>query len=208
MLVALAGTFGALAGVGITFMLDKLNNTFRNAPHIEELTGETVLATIPAIGSKTQRRDVVRSFLEKPSSSLAEAIRNLRTSILLSNVDNPPKVVMFTSSVPGEGKSTTAFLTAITSRQMGKSAIIVDCDLRLPSAAQLVKSEHDKPGLLSVLEGAATFQDALYEDPNTGLHVLMSRPGERKAQVNAADSCHPSASETCSRRCQSNTIWW
>ncbi len=188
MILALAVTFGALAGVGVIFLFDHLNNTFRIPPQIEELTGYTVLATIPAIGSRTQRREVIRNFLEKPSSSLSEAIRNLRTSILFSNVDNPPKVVMFTSSIPAEGKSTTAMLTAITSRQMGKSAIIVDCDLRLPSVAQLVRPEEkNKPGLLSVLEGGATYNDAIYQDPDTGLHVLMARPNERKAHVNAAD---------------------
>ncbi|WP_424934314.1 GumC family protein [Amaricoccus macauensis] len=188
MIMALAVTFGAAAGVGIIFLFDHLNNTFRVPPQIEELTGYPVLATIPAIGSRTKREEVVRNFMEKPASSLSEAIRNLRTSILFSNVDNPPKVVMFTSSIPAEGKSTTSMLAAITSRQMGKSAIIVDCDLRLPSVAKLLKrEEQNKPGLLTVLEGGASYQDAIYEDPETGLHVLMARPNERRVHVNAAD---------------------
>lgn len=186
-LLALAVTFGGLVGIGVIFLLDQFDNTFRIPSQVEDATGETVLGTVPILGSRIRRRDVIRSVLEKPSSSLAEGIRNLRTSILLSNVDNPPKVVMFTSSVPDEGKSTTALLTAITSRQMGKSAILVDCDLRLPSVAKLMKSEPDKPGLLSVLEGTASLQDALYQDPESGLHLLMSQPGERKVQINAAD---------------------
>lgn len=186
-IVAAASVLGVVVGLGIIFLLDQLNNTFRAPQHIETLTGLAVLATVPAVGKHIRRRDVIKNFIGKPSSSLAEAIRNLRTSILFSNVDKPPKVIMFTSSVPGEGKSTTSMLTAITSRQMGKSAIIVDCDLRLPSVSQLLKIEDNKPGLLSVLEGAASFQEAVYEDAETGLHVLMARPSERKAQVNAAD---------------------
>lgn len=187
-LLALAGTMGALVGVGIIFLRYQLNNTFRTPPNIEEVTGYNVLGTIPAIGSKSQRREVIRYFLEKPNSSLAESIRNLRTSILFSSTGTAPKVVMFTSSLPAEGKSTTAMLTAIASCQMGKSAIIVDCDLRLPFVAHLVSLNNKQPGLLSVLDGTASLQEAIYQDPKTGLHVLTAQPRESKAQqLNAAD---------------------
>lgn len=186
--ILVMASFGGIAvGLGIIFLLDRLNNTFRTPFHIEEVTGEAVLATIPMIGSRIRRQDVIANFLEKPGSSLAESIRNLRTSILFSNVDHPPKVVMFTSSVPREGKSTTSMLMALTSRQMGKSAIIVDCDLRLPSVVRILNAKDNKPGLLSVLEGTADFREAVYEEPSSGLHVLMVRSEERKAQINAAD---------------------
>ena len=70
---------------------------------------------------------------------------------------------------------------------MGKSVILVDCDLRLPSIDQLIKPRKEKPGLLSVLEGRVSFQDAVYEEPRSGLHALMVGPGERRPQLNAAD---------------------
>jgi capsular exopolysaccharide synthesis family protein len=133
------------------------------------------------------RRDVIGQFKENPKSALAEAVRSLRTSILFSRVDNPPKTVMFTSSVPREGKSTTSMLVAMTSRQMGKSAIIVDCDLRLPSLARLLPENDGDAGLLSVLEGSAKLEDAIYRDKDTGLDVLMTRPSEPRSNVNAAD---------------------
>lgn len=178
---------GSMLGVGIVFLLDRLNNTFRGPQHLAELTGHNVLATIPAAGKRMKRADIVHQLREKPNSSLAEAIRNLRTSILFSNVDNPPKVVMFTSSVPREGKSTTSMLMALTSRQMGKSAIIVDCDLRLPALAKLLDVDDEQPGLLSLMNGTATINDVIHKDPTTGLHVLMTRNSERQAQINAAD---------------------
>jgi capsular exopolysaccharide synthesis family protein len=183
----MALALGLAVGVGIVFLLDKLNNTFRTPLQVETLTGETVLGTIPAIGRRLHRQDVVRQFRNNPKSSLAESIRSLRTSILFSNVDTPPKVVMFTSSVPREAKSTTSMLVAMTSQQMGKSAIIVDCDLRLPSLARLLNADDGKPGLLSVIEGSAELDEAIFLDPETGLHVLMTKPSEPRTNLNAAD---------------------
>ena len=178
---------GGVIGVGIVFLLDKLNNTFRAPNQIEVLTGETVLGVVPAVGRRLHRQDVVRNFRNNPKSSLAESIRSLRTSILFSNVDNPPSVVMFTSSIPREAKSTTSMLVAMTSQQMGKSAIIVDCDLRLPSLARLLDADDGKPGLLSTIEGTAELEEAIFLDPETGLHVLMTKPSEPRSNLNAAD---------------------
>ncbi|MBM9594029.1 GumC family protein [Roseitranquillus sediminis] len=181
---------GAALGIGIVFLLDKLNSTFRSPQMVEQMTGQPVLATIPRAGSRMKRAEVVNLLRKKPTSALAESIRNLRTSILFSNVDNPPKVVMFSSSAPREGKSTTSMLVALTSRQMGKSAIIVDCDLRMPALLKVLevsKGENEKPGLLSVINESAAIEDAIYVEPDTGLHVLMTRPAERAAKINAAD---------------------
>ncbi len=180
-------TLGTASGVVIVFLLDHLNNTFRSPNQITEMTGENVLATIPAGGSRMKRPEVVQLLREKPNGALAESVRNLRTSILFSNLDKPPKVVMFTSSVPREGKSTTSMMLAMTSRQMGKTAVIVDCDLRMPALAKLLQVNDDQPGLLSVMEGTAQVRDALYRDEESGLHVLMAKPNERPAQINAAD---------------------
>jgi polysaccharide biosynthesis transport protein len=187
--VVAAGILGGIIATAFVVIRDNFNNTFRSPRQIEAMTGHPVLATLPTLGARTRNRDLIGHLLRKPGSSLAEAVRNLRTSILLPNSENPPKVVMFTSSIPGEGKSTTSMLTAITSRQMGMSTIIVDCDLRLSSFEQLLDVKEDEPGILSVLDGSATLEDALHEDPATGLHVLMVRRGERavKTDRNAAD---------------------
>ena len=179
--------FGLLMGVAIAFLRDRLNNTFRSPVQLEELTGEYLLGVLPAIGSRMKRKALIKYMKEKPGSALVEAVRNLRTSILFSNIDNPPKVVMFTSSVPREGKSTTSMLTALTSQQMGKSAVIVDCDLRLPALAGLINAEDQEFGLMSVLEGSATLEDAVYKDDDTGLHVLTTLGNTLNNNVNAAD---------------------
>lgn len=178
---------GAALGIGLVLLLDRMNNTFRSPQQLEQMLGHSVLATIPAAGPRMKRSDVVQVLRDKPNSSLAESVRNLRTSILFSNVDHPPRVVMFSSSVPREGKSTTSMLVALTSRQMGKSAIIVDCDLRMPALSKVLQVQSETPGLLSVINETSSVEEAIYVEPETGLHVLMTRPGERMAKINAAD---------------------
>jgi polysaccharide biosynthesis transport protein len=185
--VALAGLVGLATGTALALLLDGLNTTFRSPDQIEQLTGQTVIATIPSIGANQGRADVLARLAERPNSSLAESVRNLRTSLLYSNVDHPPKVVMFTSSVPQEGKTVTAMLTALASAQMGKSAVVVDCDLRRSSTTATLRPGAHRLGLLAVLDGSATLDQALFHDPTTGLHVLLSRPEESRTWLNAAD---------------------
>lgn len=187
LIVALAGIVGLAAGTALALLLDVLNTTFRAPQQIERLTGHAVLATIPSLGADRSRVDVLARLAERPNSSFAEAVRNLRTSLLYSNVDHPPKVVMFTSTVPQEGKTVTAMLTALASAQMGKTAVVVDCDLRRSSTTATLRPGAHRLGLLSVLDGTATLDEALFQDPATGLHVLISRPEESRSWLNAAD---------------------
>ena len=129
---------------------------------------------------------MISQFRENPNSALAEAVRNLRTSIMLSS--RMRKICMITSAVPTEGKSTTSMLLALTTVATGKSAIIVDCDLRLPSLATLIKrSDDEAPGLFALLEGKAVLDQAIYVDEETGLHILTGRSREYRAGANAAD---------------------
>ncbi|WP_157962065.1 GumC family protein [Acuticoccus kandeliae] len=185
--LALGGVVGALGGLGLVMLLDRLNRTFRGFDELQDATGLPLLGAVPSIGRSATRSDVVNYVLDKPTSHLAEAIRNMRTSILFSKIDDPPKVVMLTSTVPEEAKSTTSLLLAVTSAQMGKSAIIVDCDLRRPSLhTGLQNNSDDMIGLRDVLEGTVALEDACYQDEDTGLSVLTSH-SEASMATNAAD---------------------
>ena len=186
--IVLAAAFGgALLGAGVIFLLDRLNNTFRSVGELEASTGLPVLASIPSLGTRKKRPYILDFIRSRPNSSLAEATRNLRTSILFSDVKTPPRVVMFTSAVPGEGKSTTSLLVALTSSQMGKSAIVVDCDLRLPTIAESFGTDDASHGLLSVLAGETALDKAIHRDPHSTLHALTTRPAEVRGRVIAAD---------------------
>lgn len=186
--LTLGGIAGVVLGVGIVFLLDRLNNTFRSPGQLEDMLQIKVLGSLPALGQKISRRDVIQLFRDKPMSSLAEAVRNLRTSVLMTNIDHPPKTVMVTSSIPGEGKSTSSALLALTSQQMGRKTILVDCDFRLPSMARTLTLDADKPGILSLMNGTATLDGALSVEPDSGLHVLMARENEARTILNPADA--------------------
>ncbi len=187
LIVSLAGVLGLFAGTALALLLDLLNTTFRTPQQIEQATGHAVLGTVPSLRGRRSRADVLAHLTARPSSSLAESVRNLRTSILFANVDHPPRVVMFTSSLPREGKTTSAMLTALASVQMGKAAIVVDCDLRRSAAAATLAVGAPRLGLLSVLDGSASLDDAIVHDAATGLAVLLSRPDEGRGWLNAAD---------------------
>jgi len=177
MVVLLTGGAGLVLGAGLAFLLEMMNATFRRPGEIEARTGLPVLAAIPLAGKRRKPGEVIAQLLQRPNTALAESIRNLRTSILFSNLEQTPKVVMFTSSLPGEAKTTTAMLTAITSRQMGKSAVIVDCDLRRRTLANIFAGKRDRPGLLAALEGRVPLAEAVFEEAASGLHVLTIEPG-------------------------------
>ena len=188
LVVAAAGVMGLMGGIGILVVLDQLNNTFRTREDLEAASGVRVLATLPLVGRRLRPWQVIRRWREKPNSALGETVRNLRTAIMRSNLDAPPGVVMLTSSVPEEGKSTTAMLLAMTTRQMGKKVIIVDCDLRKPALARLLDvDDQELPGLVGVLEGRASVDEAIRVEEELDLHLLMSRAERDEGTVNAAD---------------------
>lgn len=181
--LGVAAMLGLGAGVGLAFVLEGVNNTFRTAKEFEAATGVAVLANVPKTGPRQTRRQIFDYVWEKPNSVVAEAVRNMRTSLLLSNVDNPPKVVVVTSAVPGEGKSTLAALLALTTSRMGKSTIIVDCDLRRPAMASIFGGDAER-SLVPVVSGRVDFDKAVIVDEREpDLHALIASV----SQANSAD---------------------
>ena len=90
-----------------------------------------------------------------PLSPFSEAMRTLRSSIHMSDVDQPPKVIHVTSARPGEGKTTIAMSLAISAASAGLKVVLVDADLRHPAASRFFKLEEEK-GLVDLLIGATT----------------------------------------------------
>jgi len=179
--LALGLTAGIMLGIMFVILRERLNVTFRTADDLEARTGFPVLGSVPAAPIK--KRQMLLGFIQKnPSSSFAEAIRNLRTSILLSSPDKPPQLIVLTSGLPSEGKTTTSIALAYISRSLGKRVLLIEGDLRKQNFRRYFDTDR-KYGLLSVLSGHVSFADALYVEPNSGLHVLA---GEDSA-VNAAD---------------------
>jgi capsular exopolysaccharide synthesis family protein len=125
---------------------------------------------------------VLRYLAEKPASPAAEAVRNLRTSLLLSNPDRPPQIIMSTSSLPGEGKTTQSIALAQNMAAMGKRVLLIEGDVR----RQVFGAYFQLPaarGLLAVISGEVVLADAVQSHPTHGFDILMGEQGK----VNPAD---------------------
>ena len=117
------------------------------------------------------------SFMDIPETDriLAEAYRVLRTSVLLSAVSSPPKTILVTSSQPGDGKTTTAVNTAVSLGQLGKSVLIIDCDLRTPRVHELFNADQS-PGLSTYLSGELALEDVIQELEAPNVSLLAAGP--------------------------------
>ena len=181
LILAMSAILGLMLSVGLILLREMRNNSFRTARELEGTTGYTVLGQIPAMpaGSRTK---VLQYLHDKPTSAAAEAVRNLRTSLMLSNVDNPPKVVISTSSVPGEGKTTNSLALAQNLLGLGKRVLLVEGDIRRRTLHQYCANMPEK-GIVSVLSGELTLEEAVHRTPDFGADIL----GGEKSSTNAAD---------------------
>ncbi len=139
--VLIASIIGLLGGIGLAFLFEHLDDTFKNATDIERKLRAPVLGIIPHIAEMSPSRGPLQIAIEEPRSSLAEAFRSLRTSLQFSREGGTPKVIAFTSAQMAEGKSTSALSLAIQLALAGKQVLLIDADLRKHSLHQLL----DKP---------------------------------------------------------------
>jgi capsular exopolysaccharide synthesis family protein len=173
MAMEVAGVGGLILGFLLALLVERLDSGFRTTSQIEKTLGHPVLATIPEIswGGKSTQSATDR-VVDKPMSSFAEAIRGLQMGLLLSNVDKPPKVVLVTSAVPGEGKTTVAVSLARLAARSGKKVIVIDCDLRRPATARALGMNKYERGLVEVLTGEKSLEQCLEKDPRSSMQVL------------------------------------
>lgn len=181
LIIAMAAFLGVLLGIAVILWKEARNTGFRTARDLERLSGHTVLGQIPRMPVRS-RRKAIQYLTDKPMSAAAEAYRNLRTSLMLSHIDNPPKVIIMTSSVPGEGKTTNSIALAQNLLGLGKKVLLVEGDIRRRTLNEYFQNV-PKDGLLSVMSGAKTLEDAVFQSPGFGADILA---GE-KTSTNAAD---------------------
>ena len=203
--LAFALVLGVISGVGLAFLLENMDNTVRTPEQAQALAALPSLGMIP-LGSKssghnsavsrlalTSSKEAVEMVTQvRPQSQMAESYRALRTSLLLSNLGAPPKVIMVTSARPQEGKTTTSINTAIVLAQKGVRVLLIDADLRRPSIHKTL-GMGPRSGLSNVLTGSANVQQAISQStilPN--LWILPAgtpppNPAELLASSNMKD---------------------
>jgi exopolysaccharide transport family protein len=160
-------------GLGAVVLAEMLDSGLATAEDVEHRLEVSYLGAVPLLASVAEGKmgSPIDYVIDKPLSSFAEAFRNLRASVIYSRLGEPVKVVAITSSLPGEGKTTTSVCLARSAAQQGLKVILVDCDLRRRSVNRLFGAEPTK-GLIEVLAGEASLDEVLTTDQVTGARLL------------------------------------
>ena len=171
---------GFVIGVCIALILEATDTNLKTMTEIEQALQLPLLAAIPVVDADHLLPSKFKEHAVSPGASswskMAEALRGMRTSILLSSPGAPPKVIMIASTRPSEGKSSVAGLTAITFALNGSKVLLIDADLRRP-AIHLRFRMGKGLGLSSVLSGKSTLQEAVVPWPDLpNVHILTSGP--------------------------------
>jgi capsular exopolysaccharide synthesis family protein len=189
--IALAFLVGLVGGIGLALLREYLDNTVKTPDDIETLARLPSLAVVPQFGPSNgngrrkrllhgistnghdKRIELVAQHL--PKSQMSEAFRALRTSLLLSQPGRPPQVILVTSALPREGKTTAAANLAVTLAQLGDKTVLVDADLRKPGVGRLLNLGSSKyAGLSSYLAGVSSLD--LVTIPHPDISNLSAIP--------------------------------
>jgi exopolysaccharide transport family protein len=171
-LIASAGfTVSFLLGSALALLLERMDRGLRSAREVESALGLSTLGLVPRVERLRRNQRPHQYLREKPLSSYAEAIRGVHTALKLSNPNVPPKVVLVTSSLPEEGKTTFAVSLASLVARSQKRVLLIDLDLRHPSVHRELGWQVSA-GLVEYMAGERTLQEVIHNDLETGLHFL------------------------------------
>ena len=168
--IAAGLALGLMLGICLAVVRELLDNTVKDRQSLEEITGVGLVGTIPL--DKERRTEPAISF-DKDNSPIAEAFRKVRTNLQFLAVDNPPRVIVVTSSMPNEGKSITAINIALALAEAEHNVALIDGDLRRPMLDKYLNLI-GSVGFSTVLSGAASLADVLQKSRFPGLTVLTS----------------------------------
>jgi capsular exopolysaccharide synthesis family protein len=170
-MLSVALFFSVALGVGLALILEFLDSGFRSAQQVEDFIGLPAIGTIPRLSRADRGQLPHEVAARRPNSIFGEAVRSVRTALMLSGVDRAPKTVLVTSSVSGEGKTSLSLSLSGLAARTGQRAIVIDCDLRRASVQRALGGVGNA-GLSNYLSGQAELGDIIEIEEATGLHYI------------------------------------
>ncbi|AMY23435.1 polysaccharide biosynthesis tyrosine autokinase [Rhodococcoides fascians] len=171
--LVLGAAVGLLLGIALALARDRVDNTVKDRREIESISGKALVGTIPF--DKERKAHPAVDFQDLTQSASAEAFRELRTNLQFLEVDHPPRVIVVTSAIPSEGKTTTALNLAISLAEAGHHVVLVEGDLRRPRISKYM-GLIGSVGLSTVLAGQAKVDEVLQPTKYEGLQAMASGP--------------------------------
>lgn len=174
---------GLSLGIGLAFFADYLDNTVNKIEEVESTFALPILGAVPALTSAERRKRLkkatngqdAKSFElimhQDQSSLVSEAIRNIRTSLLFSLPENPPKLLLVTSAEPGDGKTGVSINLSVALSQLGGDILLIDADMRYPDCHRLLEQDR-MPGLSNFLVGDAELSATIRQTAIPNLYLL------------------------------------
>lgn len=158
-IVAIAGLLALLAGIGLALLREQLDNRVHGPAAVEARLHLPILGILP-LQKLRDRTRMANLYLENADKGFSESVRSIRTGVVLSGLDNPHKIIVITSSVPAEGKTSLSCNLAFALGQMEK-VLLLEGDMRRPTFKKLFELPDDMPGLANVVAGTAELADAI-----------------------------------------------
>lgn len=174
-MVVIGFTSSVVLGVLLALLRERLDTGFHTGRQLHDVLGVTSFGLVPAIRRSKPETRPHRYLLEKPLSAYADAIRSVQKSVELSGTDGRSQIVLVTSTLPGEGKTTLALSLAASAARSGRKTVVVDVDLRHPSVAREIGQPFG-PGLVEFLTGEAAVDEIIHvADFQSNLHFIPVR---------------------------------
>lgn len=172
-IIGIAAVVGLILGIMLALLLEYLDNTIKTAEDVDTKLRQSMLGQLPRIKGKIEAGDLQIAFIKDKDPGFSEEIRSIRTGVMLSSIDAPHKVLLVTSSIPGEGKTSVATNIALALGQVRKVCLI-DADMRRPTVAKVLGVNSNSKGLANLVSGSDPTSECMHFNKELGIHIIPS----------------------------------
>ncbi|MBY6211325.1 polysaccharide biosynthesis tyrosine autokinase [Microbulbifer agarilyticus] len=171
LLILFAFFASAGLGAGIVISLDLLKSGIRDPQDVGRKIGLPLLGMVPELSLKKDEQLDLYTYFDASQPQFSEAIRSLRTGVVLSRMDDKADVICVTSSAPSEGKTTISTNLSFSLGQLEK-VLLIDADMRRPSVGRRFSVAPSRPGLADILSGRFTVDECVVKDERSGIDII------------------------------------